>query len=333
MREGQFPDKMSPIDMTDPASYEVKTGQFSRLTPLSYENSCITIGNFDGIHLGHQAIINRMIKEAKSQQRPVLVITFFPNPADFFQRSARSDYLSSPREKETFLLSLGVDDVITFEFDQAFANLPPEKFLGSLKDNCGLKTLVIGQDFALGKDRLGTIPVIKALGESMSFSVEVISPVGSDEQAISSTRIRQLLDQGDVGAAAALLGRPYSVTGLVTHGSDRGARIGLPTANLETWSKKKIPAVGVYATMVELHGKVYRGLTNIGYRPTFETQDVPTMETHILGFDGNIYGEQLVLNFIEKIRDEQKFSGVEEFLAQIERDKTTARGIFTRAKS
>ena len=333
MREGQFSDRMRPSEMTDSAIHEVKTYQFSNLSPLPYENACITIGNFDGVHLGHQAIITRMVKEAKAQHRPVLVVTFYPDPADFFQRGSLTNYLSSPWEKEAFLLSLGVDKVITFEFDLDFAGLTPEKFLTGLKENCGLNTLVVGHDFALGKDRAGTIPVIKALGESLSFSVKIIPPVELGEKEISSTRIRQLLDAGDVAKAALLLGRPYVVGGVVTHGSDRGARMGLPTANLEQWPKKKLPTVGVYAVLVELNGKIYEGMTNIGYRPTFEKQDTPNMETHILDFDGNIYGERLVLNFIEKIRDEQKFAGVEEFLAQIERDKSTARRIFTHVKS
>ena len=179
---------------------------------------------------------------------------------------------------------------------------------------------------------MGTIPVIKAIGEDLSFSVKVIPPVGANQEEISSTRIRRYLEKGDVAHAALLLGRPYPVARLVTHGSDRGSKIGLPTANLDQWRKKQLPAVGVYATQVELNGKLYQGITNIGYRPTFEDQDTPNMETHILDFDGNIYGERLVLNFIEKIRDEQKFTGVEEFLAQIERDKHTARRIFTHAE-
>lgn len=324
---------MRSTEMTDTAYHEVKTCPFYKLSPLPYENACVTVGNFDGVHLGHQAIIKRMVSEAQARNRPVLVITFYPDPADFFQQGTSVNYLSSPREKEDFLLSLGVDKVITFEFDQEFAGLSPEVFLKGLKENCGLQTLVVGHDFALGKNRTGTIPVIEALGETLSFSVTIIPPVESGEKEISSTRIRRLLDEGDVAEAAKLLGRPYSIDGVVTHGSDRGAKMGLPTANLEQWRKKKLPAVGVYATLVELNGRTYQGITNIGYRPTFEKQDTPNMETHILDFDGNIYGERLVLNFFEKIRDEQKFAGVEEFLAQIERDKSTARRIFTHVKS
>ena len=222
-----------------------------------------------------------------------------------------------------------MDEVITFRFDRDFASLSPEVFVRALKDKLGLQVLMVGYDFALGKNRTGTIPVLKQIGENMGFSVIALNPVEFGGGEISSTRIRQSLEEGNVRQAAEMLGRPYSVSGLVTHGSDRGSSIGLPTANIDHWSKKLLPAIGVYATRPILNGKTYQGITNIGLRPTFEQQELPNIETHILDFDGNIYGEQLELQFIEKIRDEQKFSGVETFLAQIARDKATARRIFS----
>ncbi len=307
--------------------------EFSDLPQMQYDKSCITIGNFDGVHLGHQAIINQVVSRGKLKGKDVIVITFFPNPADFFSKSKKHFYLTSPEEKEAILTGLGVDEVVTFQFDQAFANLLPETFLLALKKKLGLDTLVVGYDFALGKNRQGTIPVLKALGDEMGFRVEVMDPVRFDGQEISSTRIRKALGEGDVSLAWELLGRPYQITGEVTHGSDRGARIGLPTANMNHWSQKQLPAVGVYATRPILFGKTYQGISNIGFRPTFEDQEKPNIETHILGFDGNIYGEKMELEFIEKIRDEQKFSGVEAFLAQIERDKATARRIFRHDKN
>ncbi len=302
--------------------------EFVDLPQMLYHQSCITVGNFDGVHLGHQAIIKQIVGRGKSQGKPVIVITFFPNPADFFNRSEKHFYLTSPAEKEEILLGLGVDKVVTFRFDQNFANLLPEAFLSAMKEKLGLGTLVVGYDFAMGKNRQGTIPVLKSLGVEMDFKVEVLAPVKFDGQEISSTRIRQALKSGDVSLARELLGRPYQVSGEVTHGSDRGSRIGLPTANMTHWELKQLPAVGVYATRPILMGGIYQGITNIGFRPTFEHQDQPNIETHILDFDGNIYGEKLELEFIEKIRDEQKFSGVEAFLAQIERDKAKARRIF-----
>ena len=301
---------------------------FFDLTPLPYKGSYITIGNFDGVHLGHQAIIHRMHQKVQHARQPLVVVTFFPDPSDFFNPQLNTFYLSTPEEKVSQLLALGVDEVVTFEFNHDFAGLSPEVFLQGLKDKLGLSVLVVGRDFALGRNRKGTLPVIQSIGHTMGFTVETIQPVNFEDQEISSTAIRERIDLGDLVCAGKMLGRPYSVSGGVTHGSDRGASIGLPTANILHWEKKKLPAIGVYATRVVLLDQVYEGITNVGFRPTFENQDLPSIETHILNFDGNIYGKQLEVQFIKKIRDEQKFDGVEAFLAQIERDKATARKIF-----
>ncbi len=307
---------------------DVNSIEFSELETLPYTDACITIGNFDGVHLGHQAIINQMVHTASQQGRPVFVVTFYPNPAAFFNPQQDPFYLSTPHEKERQMMALGVERVITFRFNRDFANLTAEAFLLQLRDKLGLGVLVVGQDFALGKDRAGTIPVLKALGRSHDFFVETIPQVELAEEGVSSTRIRNLLDEGAVKRASRLLGRLYSVSGKVTHGSDRGSRIGLPTANMDFWPLKKLPAVGVYATHVHLAGQVYKGITNVGYRPTFEKQTEVNIETHILDFDRNIYGEDISLAFVDKLRNEQKFSGVDAFLAQIELDKAKARRIF-----
>lgn len=307
--------------------------RFEKLEVLPYQHSFITIGNFDGVHRGHQSLINELVYKTNSHLNPVIVVTFYPNPSDFFQPDIESFYLSTPAEKEADLCRLGVDRVITFQFDQDFANLTAREFLSALKQKLGLDLLVVGEDFAMGKNRQGTIDVIRSIGQEMSFSVETIEPLNLGSEIISSTKIRQCLDAGDLVSVKEMLGRPYAISGVVTEGSDRGSRIGLPTANITHWPKKKLPAIGVYATHVEVNAEKYYGITNVGYRPTFEDQSLPNIETHILDFDGNIYGEKLTLKFIQKIRDEQKFSGVDAFLAQIERDKATAREIFTDDKT
>jgi len=312
---------------------DVNITDFHALEPIPYRDTCITIGNFDGVHLGHQAIITRMVTEAQKQHRPVLVMTFYPNPFVYFNHQEQPYYLSTPAEKERLLLSLGVERVITLRFNREFANLTAEAFLAELKHKLGLGVLVVGEDFALGKGRQGTIPVLKSIGHDHSFSVEVISRIETAGQEVSSTLVRHKLDVGEVDQVANLLGRPYQVAGIVTHGSDRGSKIGLPTANISHWLQKKLPAVGVYATLVHLQDQVYQGITNIGFRPTFEDQTQVNVETHILDFDGNIYGEKMFLAFIEKLRDEQKFSGIAAFLAQIERDKAKARRIFQHDKT
>ncbi len=302
--------------------------EFSELPIMPYKKSCITIGNFDGVHLGHQAIILKMVDQANLRGNPLVVITFYPNPYDFFNPNIKSFYLSTLEEKTSLLLNLGVNRVLTFKFDQDFANLDPKSFLTTLKNKLALKTLVVGEDFALGKNRQGTIPVLKEIGKELSFHLKVLPSVQLGDKEISSTKVRKRLDDGDVAGAAKLLGRYYGISGIVTHGSDRGSRIGLPTANIQHWSKKKLPAIGVYATHVYLRGKQYQGITNVGYRPTFEEQSLPNVEAHIFKFDDDIYGEEMKLEFVERIREEKKFSGIDTFLAQIERDKVTAQRIF-----
>jgi len=311
----------------------LKMVSFSDLTPQPYKNSYLTIGNFDGVHLGHKAIILRMVHEAKQDGIPLIVVTFYPNPSVYFKKRPENEYLSTPGEKEKMLRDLGVDDVVTIEFDHEFANLTPEAFLKGLIDNLHLHVLVVGPDFAMGKDRLGSRSFLDEMARDQMFSIKTVHPVLFEDLDVSSTRIRRFLDEGNVGVAAKLLGRSYSITGTVVHGSDRGSKIGLPTANISYWHEKKRPAVGVYATIVTLNEVQYQAISNIGYRPTFGMQTVPDIETHILGFDGNIYGESLILAFIDKIRNEQKFESVNALLAQIEQDKAAAREIFFHAKT
>lgn len=310
------------------AIHETKFLNIFDLNPIPNKHAIITIGNFDGVHLGHQAIIRHMLQKARTVKAPVIVVTFFPDPSDYFDPQTEYFYLSTPEEKETVLLELGVDSVVTFDFNRDFSSLTPLAFLGALKQKLGLSILIIGRDFALGKNRQGTLSEIKALGDNLSFIVETIEPVNFKHQEISSTNIRHRLDEGDVACAAKMLGRYYTISGVVIHGSDRGLRIGLPTANISHWPKKKLPAIGVYVTKVILCENTYLGITNVGFRPTFENQEQPNIETHILDFDSNIYGEQLTLQFLQKIRDEQKFESTDAFLAQIERDKVFARKIF-----
>ena len=312
-------EKSQPLNVID----------FFNFTAQPYDHACVTIGNFDGVHIGHQAIIRKMVKQAEGKGKIVIVITFFPDPSDFFNPERESFYLTSPSEKKDRLCSLGVDQVLTFHFTHEFSKLTAGEFLSVLKGKVGLKTLVIGRDFALGKNRQGTLPVIKSLGDAFGFSVEMVEPIEFEGEEVSSTRIRHLLADGQVGEAQLLLGRPYTISGPVTHGSDRGSKFGLPTANIAHWLKKQLPAVGVYATRVFLGENEYLGVTNVGLRPTFEDQKKPNIETHLLDFDGNIYGEELELHFVQKIRDEKKFSGVDALLEQITRDKSTARKIFS----
>ena len=305
---------------------------FFDLKTLPFDDACITIGNFDGVHKGHQAIIAKMVIHSKRSKRQVLVVTFFPNPADYFNPNRNSFYLSTSQEREALLLKNGVDQVITFKFDRDFANLSPESFLSGLKEKLGLSVLVVGYDFALGKNRRGTIDVIKGISHELDFVVEMIEPLNLGDKAISSTLIRNQLDKGDMLSVREMLGRYYAISGIVEHGSNRGAKMGLPTANIVHWTHKKLPAVGVYATQVNVRGEKYWGITNVGFRPTFENQDKPNVETFIMNFEGDVVGENLTIEFVQKIREEQKFNCVEDFLTQIEKDKLTAKRILNDAE-
>ena len=306
---------------------------FFELNPLPFNNTCITIGNFDGVHRGHQAIINTMVDHSQSFNRQVLVVTFFPNPVDFFNPNRNSFYLSTPQEREALLLQNGVNEVITFKFDRDFANLSPECFLSGLKKKLGLSVLVVGYDFALGKNRRGTFDVIKDISHDLDFKVDMIAPRNLGDKAISSTLIRKQLDRGDMFSVREMLGRYYAISGIVKHGSNRGAKMGLPTANIDHWPHKKLPAVGVYATLVDVWGKKYWGMTNVGFRPTFENQDKPNIETFIMKFNGDLVGENLTIEFVKKIREEKKFNGVKDFLDQIEMDKMAAKRILNEAET
>ncbi len=299
-----------------------------KMAPLRVSDPVLTIGNFDGVHLGHQAVIKALIKKARQRGVPAFVLTFFPDPSDFFSEADWPYYLTTPFEKANLICSLGVDRVFTMRFNGPFADLSPEAFLSTLKEKFDLSLLLVGRDFALGKNRQGAYEEIQALSHKLSFDLETMPKVNLHDQIISSTTIRRFLDRGKVNDAAKLLGRPYQMDGVVTHGSDRGARIGLPTANLSHWPLKKSPGVGVYVTFAILESARLPAITNVGVRPTFENQAKPNIETHILDFDGNIYGTKMSLAFVCKIRDEQKFSGVDDFLAQIENDKMVARKIF-----
>ena len=318
--------------MVDKKNTTQNSLDFFDLDPLLIKNTCVTIGNFDGVHKGHQAIIQEMVAQGQKTAQSVVVVTFYPNPADYFNPDRNSFYLSSPQEKEARLLDLGVDRVVTFTFNQNFANLSPEDFLVGLREKLNMQGLVVGYDFALGRNRRGTITIIKQIGDKENFSVKVIEPRDLDGLAISSTLIRTQLDEGDMVAVREMLGRFYTVDGVVRHGSNRGSKIGLPTANIDHWPHKKLPAVGVYATRVHLRDRIYHGITNVGYRPTFEDQEKPNIETHIMDFFGDAVGETLSVEFVQRIRDEQKFSSVSDFLAQIQEDKMTAQRIFTHAE-
>ncbi len=297
----------------------------------SLENLCIgpawlTIGSFDGVHLGHQAIIQSLTNGAHSAGALAVVLTFHPHPAVVLGKRQAPLYLTSPEERAQILGSLGVDVVLTFPFTQETANLSHDSFLTLIKKHIDFQHLIVGYDFALGKNRAGDVQALSALGKQMNFTVDVIPPVTEVEGPVSSSQVRKALLEGDVREVTRLLGRCFRITGKVIHGDGRGHTIGIPTANLGIWAEQALPVPGVYACIAEINGKSWKAVTNIGYRPTFTVTPFGLLvETHLLDFEADIYGEEIGLCFVERLHAEKKFSGVGELIAQIQQDIEAAR--------
>jgi riboflavin kinase/FMN adenylyltransferase len=300
---------------------------YSSLQAVNVQDAWVTIGAFDGVHLGHRRILQELTAGAHAVGAPAVVLTFFPHPVVVLRGPQPNFYLTSPKEKAALLAEAGVDVVITHPFDQSVSQIKARRFVQDLKQQLGLAQLWVGHDFALGHNREGDVPTLKQFGEEMGFTVQVVEEVTGNGDVISSSLIRRALREGDVQRAAGLLGRPYNIEGKVVHGDGRGRTIGIPTANIEYWPERVIPAKGVYACRVQVGEQVWGSVTNIGVRPTFDIDAVRTyVETHLLDYEGGeIYGQRLKLEFLAHIRDEQRFSGVDELVAQIHRDIETAR--------
>lgn len=303
---------------------------YTSLQAVDVQDAWVTIGAFDGVHLGHRQILQELTAGAHQIGAPAVVLTFFPHPAMVLRGSQPNFYLTSPKEKAALLADAGVDIVITHPFDLAVSQIRAHDFIQELKQHLGLSQLWVGQDFALGRNREGDLPTLRRFGEEMGFSVQVIEEVTGNGEVISSSLIRQALRDGDARRAARLLGRPYSIGGKVVHGDGRGRTIGIPTANIDYWPERVVPAKGVYACRARLGEQVWGAVTNIGIRPTFDIDAVQTyIETYLLNYNGGeIYGQRLRLEFLARIRDEQRFSGVDELVAQIHRDIETAQQYF-----
>lgn len=290
--------------------------------------SALTIGAFDGVHRGHQALISQMVAEAHASQRAAVVLTFFPHPSVVLRGRRPSFYLSSPEEKAEYLSQLGVDAIVTHPFNLAVSEIRASEFVDRLLTYARLDELWCGPDFALGHNREGTVDFLQAEGKRRGFRVRVMPPVLIDGEVISSTRIRQTLRDGAVDQAARYLGRPFRLSGQVVEGAKRGRKLGIPTANLAVSEERATPAVGVYACLARAPGWQGQAVVNIGFRPTFEGGAArPTVEAHLLDFSGDLYGETVSLDFVARLRPEIKFPGVEALLAQIQRDILEARRI------
>ncbi|MFH1907477.1 MAG: bifunctional riboflavin kinase/FAD synthetase [Chloroflexota bacterium] len=292
------------------------------------QNAWLTIGVFDGVHRGHQEIIRQLTAGARADGALAVVLTFFPHPAVVLGGKADFKSLTTPDERVALLESLGVDVVITHPFDRALSDQTAEEFMRTVARSLGLRRLLVGYDFALGHGREGNVARLTELGKTLGYEVYTIAPVTNGKETISSTRIRQQLAAGDMSAAAAGLGRCYALTGPVIHGDGRGKKINIPTANLEIPTEKVIPANGVYACWAWVSGEKYLSVTNVGIRPTFTPEEfAPHVETHLLDFDRDLYGQEIKLEFVERLREERKFQSVEALVEQIQADIGRARQI------
>lgn len=302
----------------------------------------MTIGNFDGIHCGHQALLRHMLQVAdelamtQSLSVNTLLLTFEPHPVRVLRPDLPYFLLTTPMERLELAAQLGVTHGVIHPFTLETAQIDPQSFMQMLKQHLGLSVLIVGPDFALGRNRSGDLPTLRAVGETLDFRVEVIEPIAQGAETVRSSRVRSLLSEGDVARVAALLGRPYRVTGVVEHGDQRGRQVGIPTANLRIPPEKMLPADGVYVTRTLVASfercDALLSVTNIGVRPTVDGLH-RRVETHILDFPppdhvDDLYGRTLAVDFLQRLRGEMRFASVGELVNQIHTDIAHARAMF-----
>ena len=298
------------------------------LGELQLDRSSLTIGSFDGVHLGHHDLLHRMAERAKQAALPVVVLSFFPHPSVVLRQRSPAFYITTPEEKAELLGQEGVDYVITQPFDLELSKVEAGEFLDRLTAQLGFIDLWAGEDFALGHQRRGNRHFLEKESRARDFQYHLVPPLLVGGEVVSSTRVREALRSGDVARAATYLGRSFNLVGIVQKGAGRGKELGIPTANLQIWEERAYPAVGVYACIVEVDGQRKQAVTNIGYRPTFEDKpEGPIIEAHILDFERELYGQEIKVEFIDRLRDEMRFSGPEQLLKQIEQDISHTRSL------
>jgi riboflavin kinase/FMN adenylyltransferase len=290
-------------------------------------DTILTIGAFDGVHRGHQHLIRQMVEQARHTERLAGLITFHPHPSAVLSPYNPTRYLSTPGEKVALLEGSGLDILAILPFDEDMARTPARDFVDRVRQHLRMAELWVGEDFALGREREGDVEALQALGRELGFNVRLIEPLTWRGQPISSTRIRSLLLKGKVRQAAQLLGRYPSLAGEVVRGSQRGHCLGFPTANLEVRQERVVPADGIYAVYARLGEVRHQGVANVGVRPSFEIGGQRIVEVHILDFHEHIYGCDLVVEFVERLREERRYDDVEKLKAQIERDIAQARRV------
>ncbi len=297
-----------------------------------FTNAVITIGNFDGVHIGHQALFHEVIERADAMGGTAVAMTFEPHPLRVLRKNSGPPLITLHEQKVELIARAGIDVLISIPFSREFAAITAQEFVEDiLVRRIGMKAIVVGGDYTFGRNREGNLDFLRRHSERLGFELIVadwIQPPTNGSQRISSTRIREMVEAGQVADARKLLGRPYQIRGEVMAGRDRGGKLlGCPTANIRL-QDELAPKSGVYAVTVEHGGGLYKGVANIGYSPTFDDH-IYTVEVHILDFDQRIYGDKIRVNFIRRIRDEKKFSGIDELSEQIRKDIRMTREILS----
>lgn len=294
--------------------------------PPAFQGGAVAIGNFDGVHLGHARIVSRLIAAAKACDGPAIVFTFDPHPVRLLRPQETPPPLTWTERKAHLLGELGVDMMIAYPTDEALLKLSARDFFDSIiRKRLAARGMVEGPNFVFGHGREGTVELLKKLTDEAGMTLEIVEPLKRDDQFVSSSRIRKLIAEGDVAQAATMLTRPYRLRGMVTHGMARGSKIGFPTANVDAVDTI-LPAAGVYAGLGYIDGEPWPAAVNLGPNPTFG-EDALKLEVHLIGWQDPLYGQPLEVDFLRRLRDIQRFDGVDALIAQLGDDVASARQI------
>ena len=307
-------------------------GALSAYLPARPEGTVVTVGSFDGVHKGHEAVLSEIAARARAAGRHSVLVTFDPHPLAVVNPAAAPPLLTTGPERREILAQTGLDYAVLLRFDRALAAMSPEAFVREiLVDGCGMRELVIGPDHGFGQGRQGDVELLRCLGAEMGFLVDVVPALEVDGHAVSSSLVRRAVAGGDLALAERLLGRPYFATGQVVPGDGRGRTIGVPTANLAGVSVRKLlPPDGVYAVRVEWRGGRAEGMMNQGGRPTF-AETARSLEVHLFEYAGDLYGEWLKVEWVARLRDVQRFTSMDALRTQLDRDRSAARAALAAA--
>lgn len=300
---------------------KVEDGQ---ITNKKNDGYYVALGSFDGLHRGHLSLINKCIELAKKEKYKSMVFTFSNHPRTIINPSIKIEYLMNNIEKVDILEKVGIDKIVLKKFNKEFMELSPEGFIEKLCSDYNIKGIVVGFNYRFGYKNLGDTNLLKKLSEKYNFRLEVIEPLLYKDDIISSTRIRNAIKCGEISEANEMLTRPYNLSGIVEHGKQIGRTIGFPTANLKFGEDKVIPAKGVYYTNIRWKNNIYKGITSVGSNPTVNGTNL-TIETFILDFNHNIYGDDIMVYFIEKMRNEEKFDSIDCLKKQLDKDQKYAK--------